>query len=70
MGNGNSPTGFGSLMTPMGLAILTISVLLLVALINFGSAWIKVGEAKARAERKELAKLKAEREELKRKGLS
>lgn len=49
-------------MTPQGLTMLVISVLLLIAIINFGSGWVKAGEARARAERAELKKWKEERD--------
>lgn len=70
MGNGGSPTGFGALMSPFGLSMLLLSLLLLVAAINLGSAWVKNGEAKARAERAELKKQVAAREAEKQQALS
>lgn len=48
-------------MTPTGLMLLVFFFLLLVAIISFGAAWIKTGEAKAREERRRLKEMVAER---------
>jgi uncharacterized membrane protein affecting hemolysin expression len=59
-GQGNA--GFVNLMTPIGLLLLVLFFCLLVAVIAFGSAWIKLGEQNARNERARLKELKAERD--------
>lgn len=65
MNASGSPTGFGELMSPLGITMLFMALFLLIAAINLGSAWVKNGEIKARAERQKL------KEELqKRAGLS
>ncbi len=53
-------------MTPEGLFFLVLFTLLLIAVIAFGSAWIKAGEARAREERQKLKALKEAREQEKR----
>jgi hypothetical protein len=47
-------------MTPTGLMLLVFFFLLLSAIISFGAAWIKTGEAKAREERRRLKEMVAE----------
>lgn len=47
-------------MTPTGIMLLVFFILLLSAIISFGAAWIKTGEARAREERKKLKEALAE----------
>lgn len=54
MNANGSPTGFGELMSPLGISILLVAVFFLIAAINLGSTWVKSGEIRARAERKKL----------------
>ena len=46
-------------MTPTGIVLLTLFFFLLVAVIAFGAAWIKNGEARAREERRQLKEMVA-----------
>ena len=50
-------------MTPMGLFLLGLFFFLLVAIIAFGSAWIKAGEARDREMRRQLKEMMAAKDE-------
>jgi hypothetical protein len=60
VGSSASNAGFAGLMTPTGLMLLVFFFLLLIAIISFGAAWFKTGEAKAREERQRVKEMMAE----------
>jgi Na+-transporting methylmalonyl-CoA/oxaloacetate decarboxylase gamma subunit len=58
----SSNAGFVGLMTPTGIAFLILFFFLLIAVIAFGAAWVKAGEARAREERRQLKEMMATRD--------
>lgn len=60
MGANSSNAGFVGLMTPVGIVVLLFSILLLIAIIVFGAGLIRAGEARSRAYRAELKRMKEE----------
>ncbi len=70
MNASGSPTGFGQLMSPFGIAMLIGSILVFAVMIKLGSIWVRTGEERAREERRQLKRLVEERDRKRAEGLS